>query len=118
MNLIELKERIDNIIKYTRFPEDKKVYINLSQPSIGRRAGTEIESIDQGFDWEHNEIRIEPSVPLCTREIRQKEEKGTKLLKVQAVNRTLYYCKKCMTLVSKNDNYCKRCGTKIFKEEK
>ena len=60
MNLREFKARIDFLFATTRDPDSIKVCITTADSSVGGRAYTEIERIDLGFDWEHNQIRIEP----------------------------------------------------------
>ena len=59
MNLLELKERVDFLCKACPYPETMDVVITTNDHYIGKRAGTKIQSIYQGFDWEFNEIRIE-----------------------------------------------------------
>lgn len=61
MNLSELKQRIDFIYNSTRTPDNVEVVITTSESSIGGRAKCSICRIDKGFDWEHNQVRIEPT---------------------------------------------------------
>ena len=60
MNLSEFKQRIDFIYNSTRTPDDIEVVITTSESSIGGRAKCDIYGIYKGFDWEHNQVRIEP----------------------------------------------------------
>lgn len=67
MNLKELKDAIDTIVENmsnnTKM-EDISVRINLSEPSICCRASVGVERIMMGFDWEQNQLRIEPDKPI------------------------------------------------------
>ena len=60
MNLSELKERIDVIYKISENPDKVSVRITLDESSIGGRASVGVSSIMMGFDWESNQLRIEP----------------------------------------------------------
>ena len=60
MNLKELKARIDFLIKAYPDAENLKVVITTKGNSMGGREYTNIKSINRGFDWEHNQIRIDP----------------------------------------------------------
>nr|WP_312985388.1 hypothetical protein [Clostridioides sp.] len=67
MNLKELKQAIDTIVESlprNTTLEDISVMINLSQPSICCRASVGIKDIKMGFDWEHNQLRIDPDKPI------------------------------------------------------
>lgn len=61
MNLSEFKQRIDFIYNSTRTPDNIEVVITTSESSIGGRAKCSIRRVDKGIDWEHNQVRIEPS---------------------------------------------------------
>ena len=60
MNLKELKARIDFLIEAYPDTENLKVVITTKGNSMCGREYTNIKSIDRGFDWEHNQIRIDP----------------------------------------------------------
>ena len=60
MNLKELKARIDFLIEAYPDAENLEVVITTKGNSAGGREYTNIESINRGFDWEHNQIRIDP----------------------------------------------------------
>ena len=65
MNLKEFKERLDFLCK-TR-PNDLEqinVCITVSGHSIGGRPYSDVERVYLGFDWEHNQLRIEPEKEL------------------------------------------------------
>ncbi|HAU86001.1 MAG TPA: hypothetical protein DCW90_11035 [Lachnospiraceae bacterium] len=61
MTLAELKKIVDSYCenKYTN-PEEVNLIITLDEMSIGPRAGTGVENAFMGFDWEHNQFRIQP----------------------------------------------------------
>ena len=60
MNLKELKARIDFLVKAYPDAENLKVAITTKGNSVGGREYTNIKGINRGFDWEHNQIRIDP----------------------------------------------------------
>ena len=60
MNLKELKARIDFLVKTYPDAENLKVVITTKGNSMCGREYTNIKGIDRGFDWEHNQIRINP----------------------------------------------------------
>ena len=60
MNLEELKERVDFLMQTVRDPREINVYITLDESSVSDRAKEEVQNIYIGFDWEHNQCRIEP----------------------------------------------------------
>ena len=65
MTLAELKKIVDSYCenKYVN-PDEVNVIITLEEMSIGPRAGTGVENIFMGFDWEHNQLRIQPKEKL------------------------------------------------------
>ena len=60
MNLKELKDRVDFLIKAYHGAEDYEVVITLNNSSVGGRAKTGIRGVYSGIDWEMHQIRIEP----------------------------------------------------------
>lgn len=68
MNLEELKARIDFLHKQSRNPKKEIVYITTSEHSIGGRAKCGVKNLSLGFDWEHNQLRIEPENKLIKAE--------------------------------------------------
>lgn len=65
MNLKELKARIDKLCEYYgKDLERCTVYITTSEPSIGGRAKCGVKSVALGFDWENNQLRIDPEEKL------------------------------------------------------
>lgn len=60
MNLKELKTRIDFLIKAYPNAENCKVVITTKGNSVGGREYSNVKSVYQGFDWERNQIRIDP----------------------------------------------------------
>ena len=65
MTLAELKKIVDAYYegKYVN-PDEVNVIITLEEMSMGPRAGTGVESIFMGFDWESNQLRIQPKEKL------------------------------------------------------
>lgn len=71
MNLSELKIKVDDAIKNLhkdQRPEDITVLITLDEDSIGQRACSGIRNINLGFDWERDQLRLEPEKPLVCKE--------------------------------------------------
>lgn len=64
MNFKELKNRIDTLYKSAHNPELITVYITTSEQSIGGRAKADVDYITLGFDWENNQLRINPKQKL------------------------------------------------------
>lgn len=74
MNLKELKDAIDTIAENmlnNANLEDIDVRINLSEPSICCRASVGVENIMMGFDWEQNQLRIEPNESIIKGKIKR-----------------------------------------------
>lgn len=62
MNLKELKDKIDTIIKHLpkyRNPEEFEVVVTTNDNAIGGRAKASVKSVYKGFDWENKQIRID-----------------------------------------------------------
>lgn len=68
MNLKQLKDRIDFLYKISRNPEQINVYITTSDKSISGRAKCGIKGVHLGFDWEHNQLRIDPEDKLIKKD--------------------------------------------------
>lgn len=118
MNLLELKEQVDLLIKYTRHPEDKTVVIELSQSSIGPVASVGIRNIYQGFDHDNNRIIINPNRAICDKSIFESRNRIGRLAytRESSDGKLLHFCPECFTKISKKDSYCRDCGTKICHE--
>ena len=59
MNLKELKEKIDFFFEHSHIdPEKVKVVITTNNPSIGARAGVNLDHVQLGFDWENGQLRL------------------------------------------------------------
>jgi len=113
VNLKELKTVVDSTIEHLHFekPENISVLITLSEGSIGARASSGVKRVGLGFDWEHNQFRIEPNKALVT--------KGNNLSDVKSIScrqydgRNYYFCPRCEQKISKNDFYCRFCSQKL-----
>lgn len=64
MNFKEFKKRIDTLYESVHNPELITVYITTSEPSIGGRAKADVDYVTLGFDWENNQLRINPKQKL------------------------------------------------------
>ena len=113
MDLLELKTIIDSTIENLRYekPENISVLITLSESSIGPRASSSVKYASLGFDWEHNQFRLQPRKPLVT--------KGNSLTDVKNITckqfegRNYYFCPRCQQKISKNDSFCRYCSQKL-----
>lgn len=116
MNLIELKNHIDNLIRYTKNAEEKEVVIALTQSSMGPIASTGIKNIYPGIDWDKNRIIINPKRAICDKTLF--ENTGAIIdIKKSSDGKDICYCSKCHNKISKKDKYCKSCGIRLYKEE-
>ena len=70
MNLKEFKKRLDFLYKSVQDPEYIEVCITVKEVAIGGRARCGVKYISLGFDWEHNQLRIEPSQDLFKHQIK------------------------------------------------
>lgn len=115
MNLAELKKSIDDYYKSVTengtSPEDISVLINLSEPSIGPSASTEIESILLGFDWEANQLRIQPTKKIAS--LGKRLDDVSPCVQKPHRDTSLYWCPRCTNQVKEADNFCKSCGQKM-----
>jgi hypothetical protein len=114
---MNLKELINNIkIIESLFPsyqnmEDVNVVITTSESSIGGRAFTEVRNIFEGFDWERNQLRIEPIDKLLKQPIRDTAE----IIKQSLSGISFSGCSYCGRKVSREDYYCRQCGRKFLR---
>ena len=118
MTLRELKRTVDFYVSDLYDEDDPYVAITLTELSAGARASTGVQSAILGFDWEHNQFRIEPEAKLC-RFGRRKDDPVAKLGK-KFNGRAYYTCPRCggATRVKKDDRYCSFCGQHLSDEIK
>lgn len=68
MKLKDLKHKINFIYKQYKsnpeIPDNLDVVITTSECNIGGRAKVDVKFVGRGFDWEHNQFRIEPECKL------------------------------------------------------
>lgn len=117
MILEELKNIVDSYIEQGKGKDS--VVITLSESSIGARASSGISSIFPGFDWEHGQIRIEPSEDLTSK--LKDRDKDLPIIK-HTYNfgnrkRNVLLCPKCNNYLRKDDRYCSKCGQKVNTKE-
>lgn len=88
------------------------VLITLNENSIGSRACCGVIGGQLGFDWEFNQFRIEPELPL----VKDILDRDTPQNKIQWLN--IFYCPRCDLRIDATDKYCRRCGQalKYFKK--
>lgn len=114
MNLLDLKTHIDNTIenlhKYQN-PKDIEVLITLSESSIGSRAFTRVKYVGMGFDWENGQFRIEPEKHIVNETHTFKDIKRIECKQFE--RRNYYFCPRCESKISKEDNFCRYCGQKL-----
>ena len=114
MILEELKQQIDYL--YDKGCGKMIVLITTADKSVGGRAGTEINSVYEGMDWEHNQVRIQPEIKLV-RQGNSRDDAMQPIVRSYTYpnNRTrkVIVCCKCEQILRKDDNYCSRCGQKI-----
>lgn len=116
MNLKEFKNVIDSIYDGLTFskPEEISVVITTSEPSFGGRAYSDINAIHLGFDWEHNQLRINPTKKLVGLGKDLPDE-------VEVYSRTYdkkecYFCPRCNGFIGAKDKFCRHCGQKFLKK--
>ncbi len=116
MRLSELKRLVDLYASDTENKGiDLDVVITLEEPSVGGRAKSDISDIFQGIDWEHGQLRIEPTEKLC-RKGRSKdnelEMRGIRYIYDRKTT-TKYHCPSCSETLPKAARYCIKCGQKV-----
>lgn len=119
MTIGELQDTLNSAVilkqtnqMYTGNIRDKEVLITIEGDSIGSRPYCKIQSAGFGFDWEHNQFRIEPSEKLFTKD-NLSNVQLPKHIKIK--NKDFFTCRICNKKVETEDNYCKFCGTKLKK---
>lgn len=113
MNLKELKETVDFVFNRSKNPEGSSVVITLSEPSIGSRAYSSVQGIYIGFDWETNQIRIEPSVDLVKKGNSLTDIRPIKFRKSFDKKNIVSACPNCDSRIAKTDCYCRYCGQRL-----
>ena len=117
MTLAELKKIVDSYCedKYVN-PDEVNVIITLEEMSMGPRAGTGVENIFMGFDWEHNQFRIQPKEKLVRYNKQRDIPKRIIYYKAQGT----YCCTTCQHPMkkteAKSNKYCPYCGQKLSGE--
>jgi len=64
LTLLQLKEKIDYLLKHNPRHANWQVKILDNSPSMGARSSTAIDNLDPGFDWESGIIHLKTRVPL------------------------------------------------------
>lgn len=115
MNLKELKTKIDSIYENLEHvnPENISVLITTSERSIGGRAFSGIDGVNLGIDWENNQLRINPEIPLI--KVKKDGDKFKEIYSRTYDKTTCYFCSNCDHFVEQKDKYCKHCGQKFIK---
>lgn len=121
MKLSELKRLVDLYASETENKDaNLDVVITLDEPSVGARAKSDIKGVYQGFDWEHGQLRIEPTEKLC-RKGRSKDNElemyGIRYIYDRKTT-TKYHCPMCSEILPKAANYCIKCGQKVRASDK
>lgn len=114
MNLSELKSTVDFTIKHLQDhqkPEDINVLITLEENSVGARAYSGVRYVGMGFDWEHGQLRIEPTKKLISKENALTNVKS--ITKLEFGGRSYWGCPRCTQKIAKDDFYCRHCGQKL-----
>ena len=116
MTLKELKRHVDFLIEEGH--ENDSVIVTTVDDSVGARAGTEVNSINSGFDWERGQIRIEPKTKLVKYGNSRDDALLPRINVYEYPNgskRQIINCKRCENQLKKDDRYCSRCGQMIKK---
>ena len=116
MILKELKRHVDFLVKNGH--ENDTVIVTTVDNSVGARAGSEVNSINPGIDWEHGQIRIEPKTKLVSYG-NSRDDGMLPLVEVyespNGRKRHVITCRRCDNLLKNDDRYCSRCGQMIIK---
>ena len=113
MNLKDFKDRINACYDHCKNPEEIEVLITLDTPSMGPRASSGIGSVNIGFDWEANQLRIEPKLRLERKGLTRDNNRPKIYNNKPDSVLNGYWCPRCQQGVDEKDKYCKHCGQKI-----
>jgi hypothetical protein len=105
MTLEELAHKVNWL--WNNCKRDKQVVVTLDSVSVGGRAFANVTSVDAGFDWEANQIRIDVDRPI----IEKNKDRDVPMPKAKASNG--YICRACGYFVRKDDKYCSTCGQNV-----
>ena len=91
------------------------VKVTTADPSVGARAGKNIQGIFPGIDWEKGQMRIATFEKILSYDLsRDKELPAIKnVYHLADKTRNVLKCPKCEMILRKSDRYCARCGQKI-----
>lgn len=73
MNIRELKESVDAIVKYLQAHENPRVTIELAERSMPAKATMEVTEIWMGFDWNAGQIILKTEKPVVTKPKKEKK---------------------------------------------
>ena len=111
MNLAELARIINLHMQFETNPEEITVVITTHEPhaTCGARPCTGVASVGMGFDFEHNQFRINPEEDLmCI-----KHDGPQKVWEWK----DMFFCPKCERKLSKRKNsdikFCSNCGQAV-----
>ena len=108
---LTVKDLKDIIDRTNENDLDARIVITLDEPSIGSRAFTSIIMAHMGFDWENNQLRIEPKEPIARNKFSRDTPRDIRKW------RDGYFCPKCdgslMKKEVKESRYCRRCGQRF-----
>lgn len=110
MLLKELQAKIEFLTRTGH--ENDLVLITRKEPSVGARAGTSIQAVFAGFDWEDGQVRIEPEIPLISYANNRDREKEVRLLIKDG--KWIWKCPVCTEHIRKTFHYCPKCGQKLM----
>lgn len=108
-----LNSYMDDIYNRYKDSEDISVVITLSEPLVGCRTYAEVDDINLGFDWEENQLRIEPKTKLVRLGNSLNDIKEPYIRVDKTTNRKYYFCSSCGGNINRKDYYCKYCGQKL-----
>lgn len=86
--------------------EEIPVMIQLSEPSIGPSAKTEVIGAYLGFDWDTGSFLILPKDELVRKSFKDADAKKVK-------RDAFFYCSSCGSQIKEYDIYCRKCGKKF-----
>ena len=114
---MKLSELNNTIQRHLDCNGDAEVVVTLSEPGIGRRAFSDIRSVNMGFDWETNQFRLEPDKKLTSYAKDRDNPQPALRITFKDGSRPIIKCPKCETKLRKDDRYCPRCGQAISHEK-